>query len=382
MNEGYKIYLLLKMRVIRLIIYLNLFFLKEIQNVIINLRNFLLRNKIVKNYIFTLFSQRKRNIFFDENINNYIKTNSLIWPQKKTNNSSKILIESLINHPHYLIPNCIVGKKLSLINKCDCVGIIKKGDIISKEIMSSFGINEIIENRDGKYLFKIKNKVACVVSFLDGKDKKNLNLKNCYDIGKTVAQMHSSSKKIRLFRKNSMNIKNLNPLLKSIKFKSKKFINLEKFLKSNFREIKNKWPKKLPNGIIHGDLFIDNIFFKKNKISGIIDFYFAANDYFMYEIAICINALCFDKKNSQFKLNKKKVKNLIRGYEGIKKISGIEKKSLNILCRAAAIRYFLTRLYDYTNTPKTALIKIKDPREYYQKLIIHNNLKNYRDYLV
>jgi len=207
-------------------------------------------------------------------------------------------------------------------------------------------------------------------------------LKNCYDIGKTVAQMHSSSKKIKLFRKNSMNIKNLNPLLKSIKFKSKKFINLEKFLKSNFIEIKNKWPKKLPNGIIHGDLFIDNIFFKKNKISGIIDFYFAANDYFIYEIAICINALCFDKKKSQFKLNKKKVKNLIRGYEGIKKISRIEKKSLNILCRAAAMRYFLTRLYDYTNTPKTALIKIKDPREYYQKLIIHNNLKSYKDYLV
>ncbi len=189
-------------------------------------------------------------------------------------------------------------------------------------------------------------------------------------------------KKIKLFRKNSMNIKNLNPLLKSIKFKSKKFINLEKFLKSNFREIKNKWPKKLPKGIIHGDLFIDNIFFKKNKISGIIDFYFAANDYFMYEIAICINALCFDRKKSQFRLNKKKVKNLIRGYESNKKISGSEKKSLNILCRAAAMRYFLTRLYDYTNTPKTALIRIKDPREYYQKLIIHNNLKNYRDYLV
>ena len=174
-----------------------------------------------------------------------------------------------------------------------------------------------MKNRNGKYLFKIKNKVACVVSFLDGKDKKNLSSKNCYDIGKTVAQMHkASSKKIKLFRKNSMNIKNLNPLLKSIKFKSKKFINLEKFLKiCNFREIKKKWPKKLPNGIIHGDLFIDNIFFKKNKISGIIDFYFAANDYFMYEIAICINALCFDKKKSQFKLNKKKVKNLIEGYE-------------------------------------------------------------------
>ena len=89
-----------------------------------------------------------------------------------------------------------------------------------------------------------------------------------------------------------------------------------------------------------------------------------------------------DKKNPQFRLNKAKVKNLIKGYESIRKISLKEKKSLNILCRAAAMRYFLTRLYDYTNTPKTALIKIKDPREYYQKLIVHNDLKKYKDYLV
>ena len=142
-----------------------------------------------------------------------------------------------------------------------------------------------------------------------------------------------------------------------------------------------KWPKKLPNGIIHGDLFIDNIFFKKDKLSGIIDFYFAANDYFMYEIAICVNALCFDKRASKFFLNKKKVKHLIKGYESVKKVSIKEKKSLNILCRGAAMRYFLTRLFDYSNTPKSALIKIKDPREYYQKLVIHNNLKTYKDYI-
>ena len=105
-----------------------------------------------------------------------------------------------------------------------------------------------------------------------------------------------------------MGIRNLNPLLNSIKFKSKKFIDIEKFLKSNYRDIKDKWPKKLPSGIIHGDLFIDNIFFKNNKLTGIIDFYFAANDYFMYEIAICVNALCFDKIKSKFKMNKKKDK--------------------------------------------------------------------------
>jgi len=254
------------------------------------------------------------------------------------------------------------------------------------KLMDQLNTNKIncpkpIKNKNGNYLIKIKNKTACVVSFLDGKDKKSLNPKNCYEIGKMIGQMHLFTKKINLYRKNSMGIKNLNPLLNSIKFKSKKFINLERFLKNSFKDIKKKWPKKLPKGIIHGDLFIDNIFFKNNKLSGIIDFYFAANDYFMYEIAICINALCFDKVNSKFQINKLKIKNLIKGYESIKRITSQEKKSLNVLCRGAAMRYFLTRLYDYTNTPKTALIKIKDPREYYQKLVIHNNLRTYKDYL-
>ena len=244
-----------------------------------------------------------------------------------------------------------------------------------------FNCPKPLRNSKGNYTFKLKNKTACIVSFLKGKDKKILNLKNCYDIGKMVAAMHSSTKKIKLYRKNSMGVKNLNSLFNSIKFKSKKFTNIEKFLKRNFIDIKKRWPKKLPNGIIHGDLFIDNIFFKNNKLSGVIDFYFAANDFYMYEIAICVNALCFDKNKSKFSINKHKVKNLIKGYESIKNISLREKRSLNILCRGAAMRYFLTRLYDYTNTPKTALIKIKDPREYYQKLVIHNNLKTYKDYL-
>jgi len=249
--------------------------------------------------------------------------------------------------------------------------------------LSNLNINcpRPLKNRNGNFIIKLKGKSACIVTFLKGKDKKKLNYKNCFDVGKMIASMHFSTKKIKLFRKNSMSIKNLNPLLKSIKFKSKKFINLEKFLKINLRDIKNRWPKKLPNGIIHGDLFIDNIFFYNNKLSGLIDFYFAANDYYMYEIAICVNALCFDKNKTKFILNKRKVKNLIKGYESIKTISPREKKSLNILCRGAAMRYFLTRLYDYSNTPKTALIKIKDPSEYYQKLSIHNKLKSYRDYL-
>jgi len=238
-----------------------------------------------------------------------------------------------------------------------------------------------LKDKNKNYLIKLKNKTACVVSFLKGKDKQILNINNCYQVGKIISQMHSITKKLKFSRKNSMGIKNLNPLLKSIKFKSKKNSNFEKFLIQNLSNIKKNWPSKLPSGIIHGDLFIDNIFFNKDKLSGVIDFYFAANDFFMYEIAICINALCFDKKRNKFKINKQKVKNLIKGYESVRKITIGEKKSLNILCRGAAIRYLLTRLYDYSNTPKTALIQIKDPNEYYQKLITHNNLSSYRDYL-
>ena len=100
----------------------------------------------------------------------------------------------------------------------------------------------------------------------------------------------------------------------------------------------------------------------------------------MYEIAICINSLCFDKRNNSFVMNNQKIKKLINGYESISPFSKKEKDALNILCRGAALRYLLTRIYDYFNTPKNALIQVKDPNEYLQKLIIHNNLNNYKDY--
>ena len=238
-----------------------------------------------------------------------------------------------------------------------------------------------LRTKSDSYLIKLKKKTACIVSFLEGKDKKKLNIKDCYTVGKTTAQMHLVTEKLKLYRKNSMGIKNLNPLLKSIKFKYNKFSKIDLFLKNNLKNIIKYWPKKLPNGIIHGDLFIDNIFFKKNKLSGIIDFYFAGNDFFMYEIAICINALCFDLKGKKFSMNKQKIKGLIKGYESVKKISSREKKAINVLCRGAALRYLLTRLYDYSNTPKTALIKIKNPNEYYQKLLTHNSLHSHKDYL-
>ena len=237
------------------------------------------------------------------------------------------------------------------------------------------------KNKRGSFLIKIKNKTASIVSFVEGKDKLKLNPKNCYEIGKNVAKLHRASKKIKLYRKNSLSLKDWPKLLNRIGNQSKIISpNLSSLMKNSFLQIKNKWPKNLTYGIIHADLFIDNIFFKKNKFHGYIDFYFACNDFLMYEIAICINALCFDKKNNKFIFNKKKSKNLIKGYSKIRKFSDKEKKYLNVLCKGAALRYLLTRTYDYLNTPKSAVIKIKNPREYIQKLKVHNQFNNFKNY--
>ena len=237
------------------------------------------------------------------------------------------------------------------------------------------------KSKTGNYLISIKNKPASIVSFVEGKDKSKLKINDCYEIGKNVAKLHIASKKIKLYRKNSMSLNSWPKLLNKIGNKCKKIDpNLNNLMRTSLEEIKKNWPKKLSSGIIHGDLFIDNIFFKNNKFHGYIDFYFACNDFLIYEIAICINALCFDKKNNKFIFNKKKSTNLIKGYSKIRKFSDKEKKSLNTLCKGAALRYLLTRTYDYLNTPKNAVIKIKNPREYIQKLKVHNKFSNFKNY--
>ena len=249
--------------------------------------------------------------------------------------------------------------------------------------LNNYKINcpEPQKNKKRSFLLKIKNKSASIVSFVEGKDKFKLKPKDCYEIGKNIAKLHKVSKKIKLYRRNSISLREWPKLLNKIGNKSKIIDpNLNILMKNSLLEIRNKWPKKLPNGIIHGDLFIDNIFFKNNKFYGYIDFYFACNDFLMYEIAICINALCFDKKNKKFLFNKKKSKSILKGYSKIRKFSKTEKKSLNTLCKGAALRYLLTRTYDYLNTPKSAIIKIKDPKEYIQKLKIHNKFENFKNY--
>ena len=240
---------------------------------------------------------------------------------------------------------------------------------------------EPIKNRRGKYLFKIKNKTACLVSFLEGKDKNQLTSKDCFQVGKNAALLHLAAKKLRLYRKNSLSVNSWGPLLNRIDKRINKLSNnLIKTMKTDLIDIKKKWPKNIPNGIIHSDLFIDNIFFYKKKYYGFIDFYFSANDFLAYELATCVNALCFKKRNNKYILDKKKSSNLLKGYEGIRKLTNSEKKNFNTMCKGSALRYLLTRAYDYLNTPKNAIIKIKDPKEYIQKLNFHRGINSYKTY--
>ena len=240
---------------------------------------------------------------------------------------------------------------------------------------------EPVKSIDGRYLIKLKNKNACIVSFLNGKDKKTLSPNDCYIVGKNIAKLHNASKKLRLYRKNALAVPKLNKLLSSI---NKKIDRVQNNILSNMRDeykfLRKSWPKNLNSGIIHCDLFIDNIFFYKKKYYGFIDFYFSANDFLAYELATCVNALCFKKRNKIFILDKSKSSQLLKGYQSVRKLNYKEKSNFNTLCRGSALRYLLTRSYDYLNTPKKALIKIKDPKEYLDKLNFHRKLNSFKDY--
>lgn len=219
-----------------------------------------------------------------------------------------------------------------------------------------------ILQKKGKKFFLIHNKIGILVSFLEGKAKKKINLSNCKTIGKEIAKLHNITKSIKLYRKNNLQFKTWSELIDKSKNlypeHSCKIQNILNFYRKNKINYTN-----LPNGIIHGDIFPDNIFFKKNRFKGFIDFYFSCNGAYIYDLAIAINSICFEKE-----LNYDKVDSLISGYNSNKKILSIEKKYLAILCLGASIRFFSTRLYDMSNTPKNALVKKKDPNEYLKKM--------------
>tara|TARA_Y100000590_G_C15707757_1_gene1009258 strand:+ start:1397 stop:2365 length:969 start_codon:yes stop_codon:yes gene_type:complete len=245
----------------------------------------------------------------------------------------------------------------------------------------NFPAPEPIINKNGNYISEISKKKAAVVSFLPGKAKKILTPNDCHEVGINTGKLHLITKDLTGKRENKLSVNSWGKIYNKVKKDcSKIHFNLSKVIEKNLNEIEKTWPKKIPSGIIHADLFPDNIFFKDNKLSGIIDYYFSCYDFYAFEIAICLNALCFEGKNENLSFNVTKAKKFIEGYSSIRELTEDEKKSLKVLCQGAAIRFLLTRVFDYLNLTEGAIVKIKDPIEYLKRLEFHDSVTNYQDY--
>ncbi len=254
-------------------------------------------------------------------------------------------------------------------------------NLMSSLNKSNFKCPAPIPNNYNSTITNFENKKLMIVSFVEGKAKQNLSPENCKDIGKEIAKMHGLTRNLRLKRQNDLSVNSWRGLFNSVKDQcSKLHKDLPQLISENLDSVEKNWPKDLPKGIIHADLFHDNIFFNKEKFSGIIDFYFSCEDYFAFEIAICFNALCFDGKKENLSFNVTKAKNFIEGYSSLRKLSDLENRSIKILSQGAALRFLLTRVFDALNTVEGAIVKVKDPIEYLKRLEFHKNAKNCEDY--
>jgi len=254
-------------------------------------------------------------------------------------------------------------------------------ELMSNLNKSGFKCPIPIPNKKNLTITEFSNKKMMIVSFIEGKAKDILSPADCKLVGREAARMHELTKTFKLKRQNDLSINSWRKIFNSIKDKCGIIHHdLPKLIEINLKHVEKNWPKDLPQGIIHADLFNDNIFFESDKFSGIIDFYFSCNDFYAFEIATCFNALCFDGSQHNLSFNATKAKNFINGYSEIRKLLDEEKKSIKILTQGSALRFLLTRVFDSLNTVEGALVKVKDPIEYLKKLEFHKNAKDFEDY--
>ena len=238
---------------------------------------------------------------------------------------------------------------------------------------------EVIKDKQGNFSNSIKQKHAVITSFLTGSSLEKIKPIHCSNLGLTIAKMHNASEKLNIKRENELGFDKLGIIIEKLKT-YKKYIDDEKLklIEDEFLFLSREINKDLPSGIIHADLFPDNIFFEENNLTGIIDFYFSCNDFYAYEIAICLNAWCFEDSNNEF--NPTKAKYLLGSYNQERKFSNEEVEALPLLARASALRYLLTRLLDFYSHEDSDLILKKDPNEYISKLRFHQSVRKASEY--
>ncbi len=226
---------------------------------------------------------------------------------------------------------------------------------------------------DGNTLGELCGRPAAIITFLLGMWPRRITPQHCGEVGRAMARMHLASKGFALRRPNALSVPGWRPLLEQSTARADSVRpGLGAELAAELERLEAGWPENLPAGVIHADLFPDNIFFLDGRLSGVIDFYFACNDFFAYVFAICLNAWCFEQDRS---FNITKARQLLTGYQAERPITDQELQALPVLARGSALRFLLTRLYDWLHQPDGALVRPKDPLEFLTKLHFHQQVQ-------
>ncbi|MFG1345681.1 homoserine kinase [Xanthobacter autotrophicus DSM 431] len=237
---------------------------------------------------------------------------------------------------------------------------------------------EPVARRSGEVLAELAGRPAAMVTFLPGVSVRRPTAEHCAELGRGLAQLHLAGADFAMRRTNNLSVSGWRPLFNAADGQADTVApGLGETIATELAALEQSWPKGLPEGVIHADLFPDNAFFLDDKLSGIIDFYFACTDYLAYDVAVCLNAWCFEPDGAY---NITKGRALLAGYEAVRALSDAEKAALPRLARGAALRFLLTRLVDWLNVPEGALVKPKDPLEYLKKLRFHRAVDNAQDY--
>lgn len=235
-----------------------------------------------------------------------------------------------------------------------------------------------VHRRDGQVIGEIGGRPAAVVTFLEGIWPRRPRTFHCKAVGEALAGLHTAGRDFALRRPNALSITAWQPLWEKCLAGSGGLAHeLRGEVEAELAFLQSAWPADLPEGVVHADLFPDNVFFLDQELSGLIDFYFACNDKFAYDLAICLNAWCFEKDNS-FNLTKGTA--LLSGYMSVRPLEEGELKALPVFARGSALRFMLTRLYDWENTPAGSLVVKKDPLEYMNRLRFHRAVKSATEY--
>ena len=235
-----------------------------------------------------------------------------------------------------------------------------------------------VKNRQGGVLGKLAGRPAAIVTFLDGLWIRRPNPGHCAAVGEALARLHLAGKDFPNKRANALSIESWRALYAQAKERGDSVRpGLCAEIAKELDALDKSWPRDLPDGVIHADLFPDNVFFLGDRLSGLIDFYFACTDTLAYDVAVCLNAWCFEPDHSY---NVTKGRALLRSYANVRALSAAERAALPMLARGAAMRFLLTRLVDWLAVPDGALVKPKDPLEYFRKLRFHQSVKSVSDY--